>query len=110
MVTQTSGLKRTIKKFLAKLEEKKIKVHRVYLYGSHAEGNPSSFSDIDLAVISASFNKKDLVKRQELLGEIIYSLGEPIEAIGYSLDEFQNAPAFSFLSGIINNGKIVHQG
>ena len=110
MVTQTNNLKKIIKKFLVKLEEKGIQVHRIYLYGSYANGHPSGFSDIDLAVISPSFNKKNVVKRQELLGEIIYSIGEPIEAIGYSLQEFQKAPAFSFLSSIISHGQIVHRG
>lgn len=107
MVTQASNLKKAIKKFQLKLKEKGIAIHRIYLYGSHANGHPSRFSDIDLAVISPSFNGKGIVRRQEILGEIIYDIGEPIEAIGYSLKEFQNAQDLSFLANIISQGKIV---
>ncbi|MFH1678527.1 MAG: nucleotidyltransferase domain-containing protein, partial [Candidatus Omnitrophota bacterium] len=80
------------------------------LYGSYARGVPMTHSDIDIAVISPSFNNKSLLKRQELLGEAIFPLGEPIEALGYSCKEFNNVPAFSFLSEIITKGKVVYRG
>jgi predicted nucleotidyltransferase len=86
------------------------KVNRLILYDSYAEGIPKPYSDIDIAVISTSFNNKGLLKRQELLGEAIFPLGEPIEALGYSYKEFKKPPMLSFLSEIITKGKIVYRG
>ena len=110
MVKNKSEIKNIVNTVVAALKAKGVKVNRIILYGSYAEGNPKSYSDIDLAVISPTFNNKGLLKRQELLGEAIFPLGEPIEALGYSCKEFKNPPALSFLSEIIANGKIVYRG
>ena len=68
-----------------------------------------SDSDIDTAIISSSFNNKSLLKRQELLGEAIFGLGEPIEAIGYSYKEFVKRSRLSFLFDIVSKGKTLYQ-
>ena len=64
---------------------------------------------MDIAVISESFNRKGLLKRQELLGEAIFSLQEPVEAIGYSYEEFRKRLPLSFLSDIVAKGKVVYE-
>ena len=108
MVKNTTELKKIFHTLINCLKEKGIKVNRLYLYGSYANGKPGPDSDIDIAVISSSFDKKNLIQRQEILGETIFPLGEPIEAIGYSLREFKQASPFSFLREIITHGKIIY--
>lgn len=109
MVKSPNRIKNIIKKLVACLESKGIKVDRLILYGSYAHGIPKPYSDIDIAVISSSFDNKSLLKRQELLGEVIFPLGEPIEALGYSYNEFKKPEALSFLSEILSKGKVVYK-
>lgn len=92
------------------LTEKGIPVKYLILYGSYAKNNPKPYSDIDIAVISSAFEGKGILKRQELLGEALYSLGEPIEALGYTPKEYKRPPALSFLSEILSTGKLIYKG
>ncbi len=50
-----------------------------------------------------------MLKRQELLGEAIFGLGEPVEVIGYSYKEFAKRAPLSFLFDIAANGKTIYQ-
>ena len=109
MVKKQDQIKRITKNLVASLKRKDIKVDRLILYGSYANGKPRPGSDIDVAVISSSFNNKNLLKRQELLGEAIFDLGEPVEIIGYSYKEFVTRMPLSFLFDIVSNGKTVYQ-
>ena len=86
-----------------------IQVQRLILFGSYATGKAKTYSDIDIAVISAAFKGKGILKRQELLGEAIYPLQDPIEAIGFTPAEYKNAEPLSFLSEIISTGKVLHK-
>lgn len=109
MVKNENQIKKIIRGVVANLKHKGIRVNRLILYGSYANAKPKADSDIDIAVISSTFDNKNLLKRQELLGEAIFGLGEPIEAIGYSYKEFLKRPRFSFLFDIASNGKTVYQ-
>lgn len=92
------------------LTENGIPVKCLILYGSYAKGNPKPWSDIDIAVVSSVFEGKGILKRQELLGEALYRLGEPIEALGYTPREYRRPPALSFLSEILSKGKLIYRG
>src|SRR3990170_2591534 len=60
-------LKRLIANLVNDLEGHRIRVERVVLYGSYAQGRPREFSDVDLAIISPSFARKGILKIQEEL-------------------------------------------
>jgi predicted nucleotidyltransferase len=109
MVKNPRKISRLIKNLVSCLEEKGIKVNKLILFGSYAQGNQQSESDVDVAVISETFNNKGLLRRQELLGEAIFRLKEPVEAIGYSYKEFQKRHPLSFLSDIVAKGKVVYK-
>ena len=108
MVKINNKIDKILNQLIKTLEENGIKVHQVILYGSFARGNAGRYSDIDVAVISPDFQGKGILRRQELLGEAIFSLGEPIEALGYSPQECKNPDPLSFLSEILKTGKIVY--
>jgi len=110
MIKKPNQVNKIIKNLIANLERKGIKVDRLILYGSYANGTPRPDSDIDVAVISSSFNNKNLLERQELLGEAIFALGESVEAIGYSYKDFKNRSRLSFLFDIVSNGRTVYHG
>jgi predicted nucleotidyltransferase len=107
MVKTKSEVKRVARKLALQLEEKNIKVKQIILFGSYAAGKAKTYSDIDLAVISPSFEGKGILKRQELLGEAIYPLEEPIEAIGYTPREYRHINLSSFLAQIVATGKVI---
>jgi predicted nucleotidyltransferase len=109
MVKNSREVRRIVKNLVSGLGKRGIKVNRLILYGSYAQGKARPESDIDIAVISETFNHKGLLKRQELLGEAIFGLKEPVEAIGYSHKEFQKRHPLSFLSDIVAEGKVVYK-
>lgn len=109
MVKNSREISNLINNLISCLKNKGIKVNRLILFGSYVQGNARSESDVDVAVISETFNNKGLLRRQELLGEAIFRLKEPVEAIGYSYKEFQKRRPLSFLSDIVANGQVVYK-
>lgn len=107
MVKNRYKIKKILIQLVKNLELKDIKVSQLILYGSYARGNPEPYSDIDIAVISPDFNGKGILKRQEILGEAIFPLGEPIEALGYTPQECKYSHRLSFISEIMSTGKII---
>ena len=102
-------IRKVVKNVVNALKARKVRVDKLILYGSYAYGKPEPDSDIDLAVISKSFNKKGLLKRQELLGEAVFWLKEPVEMIGYSYSEFERKAKSPFLSLILSKGRVVYE-
>jgi len=43
-----------------------LSISKIILFGSHATGNPSPDSDVDIAIISEDFRGKDIFERAEL--------------------------------------------
>ena len=93
-----------IKQYKESLRECGVKVEHFILYGSFAQGNPREYSDIDLVVVSESFQKMDLRERLEVLGVGAAKIMKPIEARGYTSKEIELAPKISFLSEILKSG------
>lgn len=109
MVKNSREVNRLLKNLVSFLQGNGIRVNRLILFGSYAQGCARPESDLDIAVISESFNNKGLLKRQELLGEAIFQLREPVEAIGFSYMEFQKRHPLSFLGHIVSKGKLVYK-
>ena len=81
-----------------------INVERVILYGSYALGNQREGSDIDLAIVSADFQKMNLRERLEVLGMAAARIMQPIEAQGYAPKEMDTVLPSSFLKEILEAG------
>ncbi len=82
MVKKRPQIKKIISKYQTKLEELGIEVSKIILYGSYAGGRPKEYSDIDIIIVSPTFNKMDIFERQEILSRAHHEFGEPIEPIG----------------------------
>lgn len=89
--------------------EKKIRVERIILYGSHAYGTPHDGSDIDLVVISPDFVRMHPLRRLEYLSLARREMKEPIEALGYTPKEFRRARESILLDEIVERGVVLHQ-
>ena len=105
MATKPSEITKKIKQFLREFE-KSASIESVHLFGSHALGTAKKDSDIDLAVVSPVFASMELFDRLVFLGKVAWRAGTPeIEAIGYTHEEFFNAPPWEFASEVRKNGK-----
>lgn len=78
-----------VSRFREALESKGIKVARLILFGSYAEGTYREGSDIDVVVISEDFSGKGYWERIDILSDAIYEVFEPIEAVAITPDEFE---------------------
>ncbi len=85
--------KKTVLKTLARLkkalEAKGIKVNKLVLFGSYANGTYKEGSDIDVVVISSDFSGKGYWERVDILSDAIYEVFEPIEATALTPQEWK---------------------
>jgi len=89
----------TLKGFKSALEAEGIKVSRMILFGSYAKRRPRRESDIDVAIISENFKGMNLLRRLETIGLALAKarIMEPIEAIGYTEEEFASKSEGTFI-------------
>lgn len=82
-----SEVKKIVKKYAEKLKEEKFPFVAIYLFGSHATGQASKWSDIDVAVVSDKF-KKNWNKNEELLWKLTTEVDSRIEPLGMTKKDF----------------------
>lgn len=87
------------------LESKGIKVSKLILYGSYANGNAREDSDIDVVVISDDFTGKGYWERIDILSDAIYQIFEPIEAIAMTPQEWDSGQ--SMIVDFAKQGKVM---
>ena len=89
----------TLRGFKSALEAEGIKVSRMILFGSYAKRRPRRESDIDVAIISENFKSMNLLRRLETIGLALAKarIMEPIEAIGYTEEEFASKGEGTFI-------------
>ncbi len=78
----------TIGRYKEELRRLGIWPERVILYGSHAKGQAMEHSDVDVVVVSRDFAPLNLRERLELLGLAAARIMEPVQALGYTPEEF----------------------
>jgi len=90
---------KTLKEFKSALEAEGIKVKRIILFGSYVRGRARRESDIDVAIISENFKGMNLLRRLETIGLALAKarIMEPIEAIGYTEEEFASKGEGTFI-------------
>lgn len=91
MVRKFSEIKRILRDYKAELRAHGIHVKKMVLYGSYARGNPRSYSDIDVVVISPDLAQFSALKRQEFLAKHTIPVDAPLEVIGYTPEEVNKA-------------------
>jgi hypothetical protein len=83
-----------------------IRAESVFLFGSHARGEPREGSDIDLVVVSPDFRDKNLLERAEILGVAAARILEPIQALGVTPEEVTARPRAPFLDEVLTRGAL----
>jgi predicted nucleotidyltransferase len=93
-----------IARYCTLLEEMGIHVEQAVLFGSHARGEARDCSDIDVLIISSSFERLNVRERLERLGTAAARLWQPIEAIACTPDEIAHVEAATLLDEILQTG------
>lgn len=103
MLAQRSKTQFIVNRFKEALKNRGINAERLILFGSHAKGTATRYSDIDLIVISSDFAPLDFGERCSVLGEAIADIMEPIEPLAYSPEEFAGLSPLTMLGSIIQD-------
>lgn len=85
-----------IEKLKKAIDNIAVPVDRVYLYGSHVNGRPTPYSDVDVAVVSPAFGK-NVVAEAVMLMEAFEDTGLMVEPWPYSRQELEEAGPGDFL-------------
>lgn len=86
-----------LKRYKEALRQVGIIPERVIVYGSRAKKRGDEYSDIDVVVISQDFAHMNLRERLEVLGMTAARIMEPIQALGYTKEEFEALGEGSFV-------------
>jgi uncharacterized protein len=102
---------REIIKYLRELlEEKNLKVNKIILFGSYETKNHKKDSDIDIAVISETFNGKGIFARVKIMGDVEWKLMEkylvPLDIVTMSPQDFEKGN--SLVSRYAKAGKVIY--
>jgi len=80
------------------------------VFGSYAQGEAATNSDIDVVVISNDFKRLNLLRRLEFFGSVFAKakIMAPIDALGYTEAEIGSSKKGTFLGDeIIAKGKAI---
>jgi predicted nucleotidyltransferase len=106
--SQSAPVADQIERFITLLS-RDLNVERVVLFGSHAYGRPHEWSDIDLAVISASFAGLGRVARLEWLERVAWEAqAHVVEPVGFTPQEYAEASGLSLLGEVRERGIVVY--
>jgi len=109
MVKQFDEINKIVMHYIENIK-KQIRIDRVILYGSYAEGRANEHSDIDLAIISPDVNSDNLIDYLQLLTRSIpRKIDIDIEPLVFSTHDYDTASSLEFLGEIKKNGKILFE-
>jgi len=87
MVKVPNKIKTIIEKYLTLLDENNIQLKNAYLFGSYAKGNDNEWSDIDIALISDSFEGIK-IKDKDKIRSLTLSVSSEIEVLPFNSKDF----------------------
>ncbi|MBC7093833.1 nucleotidyltransferase domain-containing protein [Candidatus Bipolaricaulota bacterium] len=86
-----------MRRYKEELRRLGIEPEKVIVYGSRAKGILDKESDIDVVVISKDFARMGLRERLELLGVAAARIMEPVQALGYTSEEYASLGEGTFV-------------
>jgi hypothetical protein len=96
-------------RLLKGLDARGITVESMYLFGSHARGEATPDSDIDVLVASPRFASKGFWARCALVGEAIGGLPEPVQVYPVTPEELEHPEPGGFLQSIRPELKLLYK-
>jgi predicted nucleotidyltransferase len=102
IVKKTAGFELVIKKHLAHVQG----IDSAFIFGSYADGNFNSKSDIDLMVIG----KPDVMILNNLVNKVENKISREVQYMIYPMDEFKRKRNYGFLKNVMMKKKIFIMG
>ena len=87
MVEIPDKIKIIIDNYISLLRKNNISIKNAYLFGSYAKGNSSEWSDIDIALISDSF-EGIRIKDKDKIRKLTLSVSSSLEIIPFNTKDF----------------------
>jgi predicted nucleotidyltransferase len=86
-------------------------VRAAYLFGSHVEGAPDQWSDIDVAVFMEGIEQWDIHQHVAAMALVMAKVGSDVEAHLFPASSLDNPPRGGFAQYILQHGiRIFEQG
>ncbi len=79
-------------------------VRAAYLFGSHVEGTPDQWSDIDVAVFMEGIEQWDIHQHVAAMALVMEKVGSEVEAHLFPVSDLDNPPRGGFAQHILRNG------
>ena len=109
MVKKFDEIEKIVSQYIENLK-KQIRIERVILYGSYAEGNANEYSDVDLAIISPDVTDENFIEYLQMITRLIpRRIKVEIEPLIFSSDEYENVSPLEFLGEIKKKGKVLFE-
>lgn len=84
-------------------------VRVAYLFGSHVEGTPDEWSDIDVAVFMEGVELWDIHQRATAMALVMKQVGSDVEAHLFPAASLDNPPRASFAQYILRHGILIFE-
>jgi len=79
-------------------------VRDAYLFGSHVEGTPDEWSDIDVAIFMEGVEDWDIHQRAEAMALVMEKVGSDVEAHLFPASSLDDPPRGGFAEYILRHG------
>ncbi|MBF0445129.1 MAG: nucleotidyltransferase domain-containing protein [Magnetococcales bacterium] len=96
-----------IENYIRVLQLEGIPVNFAVLYGSHARGDATEWSDIDLMVVSPLFDQKNCRKDKTRLWNAILQADIRIEPVGVGLQQWEIDDGIPLIEIVRREGEII---
>jgi len=81
-----------------------VKIRAAYVFGSHVDGTPDAYSDIDLAVFVEDMEAWDLFRRAEMTARVQGEVGDDIELHYFAAQALASPDPASFVAHVVGHG------
>jgi predicted nucleotidyltransferase len=79
-------------------------VRAAYLFGSHVEGTPDQWSDIDVGVFMEGIEHWDIHQRAKAMALVMEKVGSEVEAHLFATSALDNPPRGGFAEYVLRHG------
>lgn len=86
---------------------KQLNVELIIIFGSYLTNKFTDESDIDILVVASDFSKMNKLDAYKILSKPIWTVKLNIDPIPAAPEEIKNYKKASFLSEIMNSGKVI---